>query len=791
MKVHTSQNMERYCDHRTFILIAIISLFLIGTVGYASAEFNANQNHPPVIEVPGQEDYQYLMKWGSQGTGPSQFYYPRMAAVDGDGYIYVTDCWNNRTQKFDLNGNFIGHWGTGGNGPGQFNAPDGIIVNNVGSIFIVDRANNRIQKFDTQGNFIKQWGTKGSENGQFINPLGIASDSAGNLYVSDLSNHRIQKFDSDGNFILKWGGYGTGDGQFNRPLGIAVDANDYVYVVEPYNLRVQKFDSNGKFILKWGSGGTGDGQFSSPFGVAADKKDYIYVSDLNRGIIQIFSAEGNFVTKIGSPGIGISQFSYPTGIVFDAQTNLYVVEQTNNRVQKFIPTVQVTVPEQQTLNLHITGTDLDGEALTFGAQNLPQGATFDPVTADFTWTPIYGQAGIYSGIIFTVSDGQLIDSRELIVNVTQVKRAPVLGVIGNKMVDEGQQLTFTISAMDADSDVLTYDATGVPGWATFDAATQTFSGTPDFTQSGTYQVTFTVSDGSAADSEVINITVNDVPQIQIPLASFTATPTSGTTPLTVTFTDTSTNAPTSWIWSFGDGDTTDSTIQNPIHRYSNIGTYTVSMRVTNAAGSNTIIQSNYIIVTAASPGSIYVTSVPAAARIFINSIDTGYITPYAFTKKAEGSYTVYVNKNGYLTPTPQTKPVTSSQETQFTFTLTPDPDWYTFIGFDAPVDMIPIINTANSGKNIPLKWQLSDRNGYVSDPSKFVLKIDSVACGAGTFDPIEVYDSTTTTSGLNYQGNGIWHYNWKTEKAFAGKCMNVYLKYDNDLTSPIAKFQFK
>jgi tripartite motif-containing protein 71 len=82
--------------------------------------------------------------------------------------------------------------------------------------------------------------------------------------------------------------------------------------------------------------------------------------------------------------------------------------------------------------------------------------------------------------------------------------------------------------------------------------------------------------------------------VNAPTASFTASPTYGNSPLTVTFTDKSTNSPDSWEWSFGDG--TSSIEQNPVHTYSNSGQYTVKLTVKNAAGSNTKIMSGYIIV---------------------------------------------------------------------------------------------------------------------------------------------------------------------------------------------------
>lgn len=69
-----------------------------------------------------------------------------------------------------------------------------------------------------------------------------------------------------------------------------------------------------------------------------------------------------------------------------------------------------------------------------------------------------------------------------------------------------------------------------------------------------------------------------------PTASFTASPTSGDAPLTVQFTDTSTQSPTSWSWDFGDGSV--STEQDPTTTYSAAGTYTVTMTASNAAGTS-------------------------------------------------------------------------------------------------------------------------------------------------------------------------------------------------------------
>jgi PKD repeat protein len=73
--------------------------------------------------------------------------------------------------------------------------------------------------------------------------------------------------------------------------------------------------------------------------------------------------------------------------------------------------------------------------------------------------------------------------------------------------------------------------------------------------------------------------------ISPPTAAFSAAPLAGDVPLSVQFTDESTNAPATWLWDFGDGET--STEQSPLHIYVDAGTYTVSLTVHNYSGTDT------------------------------------------------------------------------------------------------------------------------------------------------------------------------------------------------------------
>ncbi len=100
----------------------------------------------------------------------------------------------------------------------------------------------------------------------------------------------------------------------------------------------------------------------------------------------------------------------------------------------------------------------------------------------------------------------------------QVNRAPVLSSIGDRSVDCGSNLSLAVSATDPDGDKLVYSASGLPAGSSFNATNRAFSWTPSSSQSGTYKITFQVSDGSLTDSETITITVNAVAQpVKLPI----------------------------------------------------------------------------------------------------------------------------------------------------------------------------------------------------------------------------------------------------------------------------------
>ncbi|MCU0918352.1 MAG: right-handed parallel beta-helix repeat-containing protein, partial [Planctomycetes bacterium] len=109
------------------------------------------------------------------------------------------------------------------------------------------------------------------------------------------------------------------------------------------------------------------------------------------------------------------------------------------------------------LTFTLSANDADGGNLTYSAAGLPSGATFTGQT--FAWTPATTQEGSYP-VTFTVSDGQRTHSQTIKILVTDPTTIPVLAAIGNQSVNENETLSFSLSAVDADNNPITYTARG-------------------------------------------------------------------------------------------------------------------------------------------------------------------------------------------------------------------------------------------------------------------------------------------------------------------------------------------
>ncbi|WP_303852529.1 putative Ig domain-containing protein [Seleniivibrio woodruffii] len=162
-----------------------------------------------------------------------------------------------------------------------------------------------------------------------------------------------------------------------------------------------------------------------------------------------------------------------------------------------------------------TATDADGDTLTFSIQNSPSWASFSTTTGALTGTPSNSDAGTYSNITISVSDGNggTAALASFSITVSSSNTAPTISGTPDATVTAGTAYGFVPTSNDVDGDTLTFSIQNRPSWATFDTATGAFSGTPAGSDIGTYSdITITVSDGNGGtDTIIFDIEVQAAP----------------------------------------------------------------------------------------------------------------------------------------------------------------------------------------------------------------------------------------------------------------------------------------
>ena len=168
-------------------------------------------------------------------------------------------------------------------------------------------------------------------------------------------------------------------------------------------------------------------------------------------------------------------------------------------------------------------TDIDaGQTKTFSLIVPPAGATIDPITGVFKWTP--AASGVFIVKVRVTDNGVPVLFDEEAVTVTAATNfAPVLDPIGNKTVKVGTLLTFTAKATDIDAgQTKTFSLIAAPAGTSIVATTGVFRWTP--AAAGVFKVKVRVTDNGTPvlfDEEEITVTVTALkpaPDFQSPVS---------------------------------------------------------------------------------------------------------------------------------------------------------------------------------------------------------------------------------------------------------------------------------
>ncbi len=251
----------------------------------------------------------------------------------------------------------------------------------------------------------------------------------------------------------------------------------------------------------------------------------------------------------------------------------------------------VTVNENDSVAITLSGTDPEGGSLTYDIIDVPSNGTLSGAPPNVTYTPTTGYSGDDS-FTFTVTDqGFLISPPATVsITVTAANIAPT-ATPQSVTVNENDSVAVILSGTDPEGGSLTYDIIDVPSNGTLSGAPPNVTYTPTTGYIGDDSFTFTATDQGLLTSlpATVSITVNG-----LPVADFTAA-TDGSNPsLTIVYTSTSTDPEDNTLtyeWDMGiTGDTGPWTGSTVTYTYPSGGDYTVKLLVDDQLGGTDSIQ---------------------------------------------------------------------------------------------------------------------------------------------------------------------------------------------------------
>lgn len=322
--------------HGQFGPIAGLATDAAGEVYVVDSSHNRIQKFGPNGE--------FITAWGRKGSEPGEFSFgssqnftqpPGGGIAVAGSYVFVADSGNDRIERFNLQGGEALTWGTKGSLPGQFSYPRGVAAN-AGEVIVSDDDNHRIEQFTPEGAFVNAVGTQGTGAGQFGFPYGVALDAAGDVYVADDINHRVVKLTPALTFAGAWGGYGSKPGQLAFPRALASDPAGDTYVADTANDRIEVFDPVGDYLRTIGLSARGPGQLTAPKGLAVDPTGRLLAADTVGSRVEVFAPGSDlYSSQWASPEGRSDGFNAPTGIAVDPLGSVYVSDPGNARLTQF------------------------------------------------------------------------------------------------------------------------------------------------------------------------------------------------------------------------------------------------------------------------------------------------------------------------------------------------------------------------------------------------------------------------------------------------------------------------
>lgn len=239
-------------------------------------------------------------------------------------------------------------------------------------------------------------------------------------------------------------------------------------------------------------------------------------------IVRTFALPADYQARLDSAVILVAGGSTAVlGNVNDVSRNRTTTISDDNRAPTISGTPATSVEAGQAYAFAPAASDPDGDALSFSIANLPTWAGFNTASGALNGTPSASDAGDYTNITITVTDGELSSSiGPFSINVFTDNAPPVISGTPASSVEVGEAYFFAPNASDPNGDALTFSIVNRPAWLTFSTDNGRLSGSPGAADVGVFSaITITVSDGTLFDTlgpfsiEVTGSGVNTPPTI--------------------------------------------------------------------------------------------------------------------------------------------------------------------------------------------------------------------------------------------------------------------------------------
>ena len=413
-----------------------------------------------------------------QSTGSFMYASPAIADLDGDGSLeIVIGTYDKKVYAWHADGTLVIGWPQSAGG-WVYSSPAIADLDGDGSLEIVVGSWDRkgaVYAWHVNGTLVTGW-PKSVSSIITSSPVIADFDGDGSLEVVVGSfDRKIYAWHANGTLVTGW------------PQIVGGSVNQYVHsspaiadldgdgsleiVIGADNGMVYAWHADGTLVTDWPQS-TSNRVYSSPA-----------IADLD--------GDGSLEIVVGSDDSKVYAWTLPSIYSSERMPWPMFHHDSKHTGSPFFPPFlnpigNKTVAEEQILNFTVNAYDSNGDTITYSASNLPSGATFNPATGSFVWTPGFDQSGSYTDVHFEVSDGTATDSEDITITVTNTNRPPVLNSIGSKTMAEGQELILAVNAIDPDGDSLVYSASNLPAGAIFDAATKIFAWNPDYAQARSY-----------------------------------------------------------------------------------------------------------------------------------------------------------------------------------------------------------------------------------------------------------------------------------------------------------------